>query len=395
MLIYSVEGFLYHNYISLFIFCQVMINNISVTGIVAEYNPFHFGHAHHLSETKKHCDAVVAVMSGNFVQRCEPAICDKYVRAKMAVLGGVDLVLGLPVRFATGSAEKFAYGAVSVLASLGFVDTLSFGSESADIENIVKTANRIDAISPEEYKEAMRGGLTFADARARLIGAEHCEPNDILAIEYVRAINKLGCGMKPFAVKRTDGYLESATSLREKIFRGDLSGLPEYSAELLKKEISEGRAPGNLKNIERTLLGFVRNADRDSFKNIYGVNEKEGFDGRILSSVQARSLDELYSLIKTKRYTMATVKRAILSSYLRIKNEQPSPVPFVHILAFSEKGRQLIKSIPGDVTVVTNMSKIKDIYPEFADEERRATDLFSLSTPEIGTGFGEYTRKFQ
>ena len=79
-----------------------MINNISVTGIVAEYNPYHFGHAHHLSETKKHCDAVVAVMSGNFVQRCEPAICDKYVRAKMAVLGGVDLVIGLPVRFATG-----------------------------------------------------------------------------------------------------------------------------------------------------------------------------------------------------------------------------------------------------------------------------------------------------
>ncbi|MBE6896443.1 MAG: nucleotidyltransferase family protein [Ruminococcaceae bacterium] len=395
MLIYSVEGFLYHNYISLFIFCQVMINNISVAGIVAEYNPFHFGHAHHLNETKKICDAVVAVMSGNFVQRCEPAVCDKYVRAKMAVLGGVDLVLGLPVRFATGSAEKFAYGAVSVLASLGFVDTLSFGSESADIENIVKTANRIDAISPEEYKEAMRGGLTFADARARLIGSEHYEPNDILAVEYVRAIKKLGCGMRPFAVKRTDGYLESATSLREKIFKGDLSGLPDHSAELLKKEIAEGRAPGNIKNIERTLLGFVRNADRDAFKNIYGVNEKEGFDGRIISALQASSLDELYSLIKTKRYTMATVKRAILSSYLRIKNEQPAPVPFVHVLAFSEKGRQLIRAVPSDVTVVTNISKIKEIYSEFADEERRATDLFTLSTPEIGAGFGEYTRKFQ
>ena len=92
---------------------------------------------------------------------------------------------------------------------------------------------------------------------------------------------------------------------------------------------------------------------------------------------------------------MATVKRAILSSYLRIKNEQPAPVPFVHVLAFSEKGRQLIRAVPSDVTVVTNISKIKEIYSEFADEERRATDLFTLSTPEIGAGFGEYTRKFQ
>ena len=395
MLIYSVEGFLCNNYISLFLFCQVMINNISVAGIVAEYNPFHFGHAHHLNETKKQCDAVVAVMGGNFVQRCEPAVCDKYVRAKMAVMGGVDLVLALPVRFATGSAEKFAYGAISVLSSLGFVDTLSFGSETADLEMIIETADKIDSITPEEYKEAMRDGSTFANARSRLIGGDHCEPNDILGIEYVRAIKKLDCGIRPFAVKRTDGYLESATTLREKIFNGDLSGLPEYSADLLSKELAEGRAPGNVKNIERTLLGFVRNADRDCFKNIYGINEKEGFDGRILSAVGASSLDELYSLIKTKRYTMATVKRAILSAYLRIKNEPLSPVPFVHVLAFSEMGRHLIKAIPSDVAVVTNISKIKDIYPEFADEERRATDLFSLSTPDIGVGFGEFTRKFQ
>ena len=356
-----------------------MINNISVTGIVAEYNPFHFGHAHHLSETKKHCDAVVAVMSGNFVQRCEPAICDKYVRAKMAVLGGVDLVIGLPVRFATGSAEKFAYGAVSVLASLGFVDTLSFGSESADIENIVKTASRIDAISPEEYKEAMRGGLTFADARARLIGAEHCEPNDILAIEYVRAINKLGCGMKPFAVKRTDGYLESATSLREKIFRGDLSGLPEYSAELLKKEISEGRAPGNLKNIERTLLGFVRNADRDSFKNIYGVNEKEGFDGRILSSVQARSLDELYSLIKTKRYTMARIRRILTNALLDIKKEDITKAPeYVRVLGMNKKGMEILSDLR-DKTEIPVITKMADAPKSvMLDKDINATNIYSL-----------------
>ena len=370
-------------------------NNLTVAGIVAEYNPFHNGHAHHITETKKRCDAVVAVMSGNFVQRCEPSVCDKYVRAKMAVMGGVDLVLGLPVRYAVGSAEKFAYGALSVLDSLGFVDVLSFGSESADIENIVKTAEKIDSITPEEYKAAMKDGSTFAEARARIIGGEHCEPNDILGIEYVRAIKKLGSTIEPFAVKRTDGYLESATSLREKISNGDISGLPEYSAELLKKEIAEGRAPGNLKNIERILLGFIRNADRSAFQNIYGINEKEGFDGRILSAVGAKSLDELYSLIKTKRYTMATVRRAVLSAYLRLKNEPLSPVPFVHVLAFSETGRKLIKAIPENVTVISNISKIKDIYPEFADEERRATDLFSLSTPEIGAGFGEYTRKFQ
>ncbi len=372
-----------------------MFNDISVAGIVAEYNPFHFGHAYHLNKTKERCGAVVAVMSGNFVQRCEPAVCDKYVRAKAAVNGGVDLVIGLPARYSLGSAEKFAYGAISVLASLGFVDMLSFGSESGDIARITETANKIDAITSYEYKQALSNGKTFAKARSELIGAEQLEPNDILAVEYVRAIKKLNANIVPFAVRRTDGYLESATALRKSIFCGDLSGLPEYSAALLKNEIDHGRAPGDMRNIERTILGFIRNADLSSFDNIYGVNKKEGFAGRILSAASASSLDELYSLIKTKRYTMSTVKRAVLSAYLRLKKEPLSPVPYVHILAFSETGKSLIKAIPNNVTVVSNISKIKNIYPEYADEERRVTDLFSLSTPSIGGGFGEYTRKFQ
>ncbi len=372
-----------------------MINNVSVAGIIAEYNPFHNGHLHHISVTKKRCGAVVAVMSGNFVQRCEPAVCDKYSRARMAVEGGVDLVIGLPVRYALGSAEKFAYGGVSVLSSRGFVDLLSSGSECGAIGKLREAADRIDGIRPEEYRSALKEGRTFAGVRSGLTGLGQSGPNDILATEYLRALKKLKSNIEPFTVKRTDGYLESATNLREKILTDDLSSLPENTAGILREEISAGRAPGNISNLERILLGFIRNADASDFEDIYGVNEKEGFAGRILSASQASSLEELYSMIKTKRYTMATVRRAVLSAYLKIKNRPLSPVPFVHVLAFSETGKKMIKAIPEDIMTVSNLSKIKDAYPDYADEERRATDLFFLSTPRIGAGYSEYTRKFQ
>lgn len=372
-----------------------MSDNISVAGIVAEYNPFHYGHIHHINETRKRCDAVIAVMSGNFVQRCETAVCDKYARARMAVRGGADLVIALPVRYSLGSAEKFAYGAVSLLDSLGFVDILSFGSESGDLDKIVSSAEKIDGLTSEDYKKAMKGGRSFAQARSDLTGDGQAEPNDVLATEYIRALRRLHSGIMPFCVKRTDGYLDSATSIREKILNGDLSSLPDFSAEILKKEIEEGRAPGDIKNIEKVILGFIRNAAPDAFDGIYGINRSEGADKRMLLSAKASTLDELYSLIKTKRQTYSAVKRAVLSAYLRIKNEPLSPVPFVHVLAFSETGKRLIKAIPENIPVVSNISKIKDIYPEYADEERRATDLFFLSTPVTGEGYSEFTRKFQ
>lgn len=372
-----------------------MLNNISVAGIVAEYNPFHYGHLHHINETKKQCDAVVAVMSGNFVQRCEPAVCDKYARAQCAVSGGADLVIALPARYSLGSAEKFAYGAVSVLDSLGFVDLLSFGSESGDINGIIESAEKIDRISPDEYKNASSRGKGFARIRSEITGEDQHGPNDVLAIEYVRALTKLNSTIKPFCIRRTDRYIESATSIREKIKKGDFSSLPDFSAEMMKREINAKRAPADINNIERLILGFIRNAPASAFENIYGVNTKEGMDRRILAAAKASSLDELYSLIKTKQLTASAVRRAVISSYLRFQNEPYTPVPFVHILAFSETGRKMIKAIPENIPVISNMSKIKDLYPDYADEERRATDLFYLSTPSAGEGYSEFTRKFQ
>jgi predicted nucleotidyltransferase len=371
-----------------------MLDNLSVAGIVAEYNPFHYGHLHHINETRKICGAVVAVMSGNFVQRCEPAICDKYARAKSAVAGGVDLVIGLPARYALGSAEKFAFGAVSVLDALGFIDILSFGSESGDLNSIVSTSEKIDRITPQEYKNAMADGKSFAQARSEIIGAEQCGPNDVLGIEYIRALKKLDSSIRPLCVRRTDGYLESASTVREKIMKGDLSSLPDFSAEILKEEIRSGRAPADQRNIERLLLGFIRNAEESDTYGIYGINREEGTDRRILSAAKASSAEELYSLIKTKRQTNSAVKRAVISAYLRIKNEPLTPVPFIHILAFSETGRRMLKAVPDNIPVISNMSKIKDIYPDYADEERRTTDLFFLSTPKIGPGYSEFTRKF-
>jgi len=364
-------------------------------GIVAEFNPFHSGHEYLIEKTKEKSETVVAVMSGNLTQRCEPAICEKHLRAKSAVEGGVDLVIGLPTRYSIGSAEKFACGAISALMNIGAVDSLFFGSECGDIERLKRIAERIDGITSEGYKTAMESGISFASARQTIIGEELSEPNDILGVEYLRAIKKLNAPFTPNTVKRTDDYHISGTELRKAIEKNDLSLLPKYSAEYLKKEIKCGKAPTSVYNLEKIILAFVRNAQKGDFDNIYGINPSEGMAERILQSATAKSLDEMYDLIKTKRFSMSAVKRAVLNAYLRIKSESLSPVPFVHVLAFSDKGKELLKTVPDNIPVIYNLAKIKDEYPEYADEERRATDLFALSMPETDRGFEEYTRKFQ
>ena len=368
---------------------------MSVAGIIAEYNPFHAGHEYHVRQTRLlGADMIVAVMSGNFTQRCEPAICEKHARAEMAVRGGVDVVLELPVRFALGSAERFAFGGVSILDSLGVVDFISFGSECGNVEKLKAAAKKIDSLTSEDYKNALRSGESFAAARASLIGNFPSEPNDVLGTEYIRALNKLGSKIVPVTVKRTDDYHESATELRKKIFENDLSSLPEATAEILKSEIEKGYAPCGIERLERVLLGFLRNCDETAFENVYGVNPEEGMDKRFLKEASAKSLEELYFAVKTKRFALSAVKRALLSAYLRLPKETGRP-PYAHVLAFSERGRELLKKISKNITVVHNLAKVESEFFDYADEERRATDLFGLSSPEIVEGYGEYTRKYE
>ena len=376
----------------------------------AEYNPFHKGHAYHVSQMKKlGADGIIAVMSGSFVQRGEPAMMSKFARAECAVKGGVDLVLELPVSYAVGSAERFAAGCVRIADAVGIADKFCFGSETADVSSFEKTADMLD--TPEFsalLKEELSTGKTFAAARANALkelGAFAPEkPNDILAVEYIKELKRLKSRVEPVAIKRIGDYhggtsgFASASEIRRKTDGGMLpkEDLPEETAETLESLISRGKAPAKIENLERMILGFYRNSEAAELKRFYAV--AEGSENRVIAAAKtATSIEDFYEKIKTKRYTMATVRRMVIAPFLGIKKEE-SPISYLRVLAFSKRGAELMKNIKknSDLPLITNFTPELAARPEFAEQialERKATDLFSLSTPVIGSAFSDYTEK--
>lgn len=372
------------------------MGKITVTGIVAEYNPFHAGHKYQVDKLREMgAKEIVAVMSGNFVQRCEPAFFPKHPRAEAAIRGGVDLVIELPVRFATASAEKFAFGAVYLLNMCGVCDSICFGSESGDISALKDCAEKVlSADANGEIARAVRGGESFARARQRVVGSDLLsEPNNILAVEYLKALKRLDSDIEPITLKRTFGYHDSATKLRKNIRNGNYEGLPATTEEIIHREEKRGRLPADAEEFGKLLLAFLRNAEPKDFEGIYGVNTREGFGNRLLGGRFASDINEAVELIKTKKYAESTVKRGLLSAYLRLPDDGTLP-NYVRPLAFNEKGRELLKKIKTKTAVVNNLADLTDETGMiFADEERRATDLFGLTLPTVQRGMNEFTEK--
>ncbi len=242
---------------------------MKITAVIAEYNPLHKGHAYHLREARRlsGADFLLVVMSGNFVQRGEPAVMDKYLRAEAALLCGADLVLELPVPFACASAEKFAAGAVDLLNGLGCVDTLCFGSESGDLSSLDDLAG-ILADEPPRYqnalKSALKTGLSFPKAREYALSQCLPEtasllrlPNDILAVEYLKALKRTKSSIRPLAVQRLGDYRETALDA------------PFSSALALRKALSESRA-GSSAPVPDAVLSCIPNEARTLFCENYG-----------------------------------------------------------------------------------------------------------------------------
>ena len=230
---------------------------MGTVGIIAEYNPFHTVHAYQLAEAAKGADGVIVALSGDFVQRGDAAVFSKFARAEAAVRGGASLVMELPLPWCLASAEGFARGGVGLLYSTGLVDTLSFGSESADISRLTAAA---DALETENFREALRrelkSGASFAAARQRAvsfitgenIAAVLNDPNDLLAVEYIKASRTLGTDMAfcPVLRKGTGHDGEgSASALRTRLAKGEdiFSDIPRGAAEVFKREIAAGRGP--------------------------------------------------------------------------------------------------------------------------------------------------------
>ena len=388
-------------------------------GIIAEFNPFHNGHKYIIDSLKADGESTVTVvMSESFVQRGECACACVPARVKMALMCGADLVLSLPVPYATASAERFARGGVGVLGSLGCIDALAFGSESGDTALLSKCA---EIITSEEFLPTLENrlsqGLSFPTARQRALRDMYGDafadvlssPNDILGVEYIKAIKSFGFPMEVKAVTRkgvahdsceVTGNICSASALREMLRTGEdfKAFLPESSYRILVDELQSGKAPADFKRLKIAVLYRLRTMSPEEFREIPDVSE--GLEYRLYEAVRTcESLDKILEKIKTKRYTHSRLRRIILCAFLGIKKADVSAdVPYIRVLGFNQRGAGLLSQAKARATlpVVTKSSDVKGLSEHAKrvfELECTARDLFSLSLPEADICGKEMTDK--
>ena len=376
---------------------------MNICGIVCEYNPFHNGHLFHIEETRRRgADAIICIMSGNYVQRADFAIMQKNARAKAAVLSGADLVIELPLPWAIASAERFAFGAVSILNSLGVVSSLSFGAENENTEELSTIA---EALLSDEFEETimkeLESGISYATAREKtllkIIGDSSkliATPNNILAVEYIKALKKLGSHISPIAISRkgaehdsfsTDGNIASATLIRDLILKEDnySSYLPSQSLEVFKKEVFLGHAPVSIKDADRAILARLKTMTVEDFKTVCDVSE--GLENRLADAVSASAtLSDAIESAKTKRYAHSRIRRIFLNAFLGISSDfATSTPPYARILAFNDTGRMIIKDAKkkSTIPIITKTASVKE-ESEKAQRlltlEKNADDIYSL-----------------
>lgn len=389
---------------------------MKTVGIIAEYNPFHKGHEYHIKESRKLSGSshVIAVMSGNFVQRGEPAIMLKHQRAASALKGGADLVVELPLPWSMARAQRFAFGAVSVLKRTGCVNALSFGSECGSVQKIEQARKALeDERVTEQTKEYLNSGLPFASSREAAVRDFYFSeadvlrnPNDTLAVEYLNAAERLGAGFEFFAVERqgaghdregSGNEFFSASQIREQIKNGKniSSRLPLASAAILANEIKEKNAPSRIERLESAILYSMRKTTPEQLLMCPDVFE--GIENRIFEAAQkATSLPMLYDLAKTKRYSHARIRRIVMSAFLGLEEElcRGEP-PYIRVLGFNERGREMLREMKksAELPVVMRAADINgldDRAKEIFMLESRATDIFVLSLPAIKTCGLEY-----
>ncbi|MCX7714268.1 MAG: nucleotidyltransferase [Clostridia bacterium] len=371
---------------------------MNIAGIVSEYNPFHNGHQYQLNQVKKSCDAIVCVMSGSFVQRGDIAIVDKWTRAKMALSGGADLVLELPVCYSLNTAEHFSYGAVYILNSLGIVNTLCFGSESGDIDSLTHAAETLDNETPEislKIKRYLDEGLCYPSARERafssFIPMEILSmPNNILGVEYIRALRALKSSIVPKTIKRyktnhdensTCGNFASASAIRDKIKQNEdfQSFMPKPAYEIIKDEA----VPYDITRLDAAVSVLLRTINPNILKNINDVSE--GLENRLIKA--ARQFDSFYAIAKgakTKRYTLARIRRVILSALLGLtSNMGKFPPQYVKVLGMSQNGQKILSAAKKHcpIPIITKNADF-DKNNFMFKKDVLATDIFALCCPD-------------
>lgn len=381
---------------------------MATIGIIAEYNPFHSGHGYHIHKARRQSgedSPVVCVMSGNWVQRGDAAICDKWSRAAMAIRGGADLVLELPTLWAVSSAETFARGAVFLLHATGVIDTLSFGSETGCLSPLQAAADYLDS---EEYLSALRrhldNGVSFPVARQRAVRegcgeAAEClqNPNNNLGVEYLRALRYTGSGITPSTLLRqgaahdssaASGGFASASHLRRQLLSGEESSLIPY----LTPEDEAALRRGGLSSLSwgaRGVFARLRAMSPEEFLLLPDCGE--GLHNRLWEAVQqASNLEDLYALTKSRRYPHARIRRLVLWAFLGIRAEdRPDHPPYLRVLGMNRRGQALIREMKAAATlpILTKPAHVRTLGPEARrclELEARCTGLYDLCRDNFG-----------
>lgn len=405
-----------------------------VLGIIAEYNPFHNGHLYHIAKSKQETGAeyVIAVISGNFVQRGNTSIVNKWKKAKMALLNGVDLVIELPTIYSISSAENFAEGAIKIFNSLGIVDTISFGMETNDIATLNNIANVLYN-EPKEYitilSHELRKGNSFPKARenALLMYLNDIKryanvlsgSNNILGIEYLKAMRKTKSTITPIGIKRekvlyNDKYIvdefASATAIRKMLMTKQLNDIskvmPRSSYLLLGEELKNGHYCVDLSRFEKEILYTLRRMSTEDILKLPDVSE--GLENSIKNAADScNTLEELINIVKTKRFTQTRIQRILLYALLNIDKKQMEVSrkvsPYIRVLGFNNKGKELISEMMNlnpKLNVVTSVKKYIDNIAnknlrEMLEKDIFATNIYTLGYYSDSYANLDYTNKIE
>lgn len=355
--------------------------------IICEYNPFHNGHKYQIEQAKLSHDAVVCIMSGSFVQRGDIAIFDKWTRANAALSFGCDLVLELPVCFSLNTAERFAYGGVSLADSLGIVDTLFFGSECGDIKNLTSTANILSneplEVS-EEIRKYMAEGMSHPSAKTKAYSkiiddGLIKEPNNILGIEYIKALKAINSTIIPQTIKRNS------------VSHHDLTSANKFaSATLIRQLLNENKDisqfvpvkyPKLVKTDKLNELLRYKLLEMSAYELSQINDVSEGLENRIKEAIkECITFDEICEFVKSKRYTLSRIRRILLSSLLGIdKNIAKNPPSYIRVLGATKKGLDLLSQIKEKSTlpIITKTADYKGFNKAF-DLDIYATDVYNI-----------------
>lgn len=401
-----------------------------VLGIVAEYNPFHNGHKYHLEQSKKisGCDYTVAVIGGNFTQRGDVSLVDKWKKAEMALLSGIDLVLELPVVYTTSSAENFADGAIKLLDSLKIVDTVSFGTETDSLD-LLDTIADVLAKEPKEFvsllQKELKNGESFPKARENALlqylkGSSQYSsilktPNNILAIEYLKALKKRKSRINPIIIKRekTDensikikkGFA-SSSEIRELISeKGNVRNLiPKTTFDLLKGTIRDGELVLGLDTYEQAILYNLRKMSLEEISALPDVSE--GLENKIKKSAnEYSSIEAVIEDVKTKRYTETRIKRILLHSLLDITQKDiemsKKALPYARVLAFNAQGKKMISAMSKKNPKLNIIVSVKNFVDKSSNKNLLnmltkdvfATNIYTLGYQSNGPSNLDFTKK--